>query len=236
MINEVYNIVQTILVKEQDGYLTPSEFNNLAHQIQQEIFREYFPQYSRDQVRAERGLVDRAEGNIQAQLGEKINYLAKTGTMAESGGVYTLPTDLYYILPDGIRVTTGGKIVEEVSRAASPYVALMTDNTESSAKSTYPTFKRTSSTQITTNTTGLGGLTIDYIKEPAAPKWTYNTVSGNPVFNISAGTYQDFELHPSELPEIVIRMVALFGINLDKFQVTQISQNMQAAEYSKDNQ
>lgn len=90
MINEVYNIVQTILVKEQDGYLTPAEFNNLAHQVQQEIFREYFPQYSRDQVRSERGLVDRAEGNIQSQLGEKINYLAKSDTMTESSGVYTL--------------------------------------------------------------------------------------------------------------------------------------------------
>lgn len=236
MLNEVYKIVQTLLVKEQDGYLTPAEFNNLAQQAQEEIFREYFDQYNRDETRAERGLIDRGLGNMPAQVREKIEYLATSTTLSESSGVYTLPSDLYYILSDGVRLSSNGRIVEEVKRSASPYVALMTDYTESNANSTYPFYKRTSSTQITTNATGLGDLTFDYIKVPAAPKWTYNTVSGNPVFNISAGDYQDFELHPSELPELVIRIMGYFGINLDKTELLQISQNQQAAEYSKNNQ
>ena len=37
----VYKTVLSILNKEQRGYLTPYEFNNIATQVQLEIFEEY---------------------------------------------------------------------------------------------------------------------------------------------------------------------------------------------------
>ena len=40
-VNDVYQTVLTILNKEQRGYLTPYEFNNIATQVQLEIFEEY---------------------------------------------------------------------------------------------------------------------------------------------------------------------------------------------------
>ena len=42
-INTVYTTVLYILNKEQRGYVTPSEFNSLATQVQDEIFNSYFP-------------------------------------------------------------------------------------------------------------------------------------------------------------------------------------------------
>jgi len=42
-INTVYNTVLYILNKEQRGYITPTEFNSLAVQVQEEIFESYFP-------------------------------------------------------------------------------------------------------------------------------------------------------------------------------------------------
>ena len=42
-INTVYNTILYILNKEQRGYITPSEFNSLASQVQEEIFESYFP-------------------------------------------------------------------------------------------------------------------------------------------------------------------------------------------------
>jgi len=41
-INEVYKIVLTITNKDNRGYITPEEFNNLADQAQNEIFESYF--------------------------------------------------------------------------------------------------------------------------------------------------------------------------------------------------
>ncbi len=41
-VNTVYPTVLSILNKEQRGYLTPFEFNNIAKQVQMEIFESYF--------------------------------------------------------------------------------------------------------------------------------------------------------------------------------------------------
>ena len=41
-VNTVYTTVLSILNKEQRGYLTPFEFNNLGRQVQLEIFESYF--------------------------------------------------------------------------------------------------------------------------------------------------------------------------------------------------
>ena len=42
-VNTVYQTVLQILNKEQRGYITPAEFNNLGQQVQLEIFEAYFP-------------------------------------------------------------------------------------------------------------------------------------------------------------------------------------------------
>ena len=42
-INTVYTTVLYILNKEQRGYVTPTEFNSIAAQVQEEIFNSYFP-------------------------------------------------------------------------------------------------------------------------------------------------------------------------------------------------
>ena len=42
-VNKVYRVVLSIINKEQRGYVTPTEFNSLATQVQEEIFNSYFP-------------------------------------------------------------------------------------------------------------------------------------------------------------------------------------------------
>ena len=44
-VNKVYKSVLSILNKEQRGYLTPAEFNNLARQAQLELVDKLFYQY-----------------------------------------------------------------------------------------------------------------------------------------------------------------------------------------------
>jgi hypothetical protein len=43
MINEVRNTVMAILNKDNNGYVTPEEFNLFAKQAQLELFEEYLP-------------------------------------------------------------------------------------------------------------------------------------------------------------------------------------------------
>ena len=45
-VNTVYTTVLSILNKEQRGYITPYEFNQLATQVQLEIFERFFEDYN----------------------------------------------------------------------------------------------------------------------------------------------------------------------------------------------
>ena len=47
MINEVRNTVMAVLNKDNNGYVTPEEFNLFARQAQLELFEEYFYDYSK---------------------------------------------------------------------------------------------------------------------------------------------------------------------------------------------
>ncbi len=46
-VNQVYKTVLSILNKEQRGYLTPYEFNNIARQVQLEILEKLFYDYNK---------------------------------------------------------------------------------------------------------------------------------------------------------------------------------------------
>ena len=46
MINEVRNTVMAVLNKDNNGYITPTEFNLFAKQAQLELFEEYFYEYN----------------------------------------------------------------------------------------------------------------------------------------------------------------------------------------------
>ena len=73
MISEVKNVVTTLLNKDQNGYITPSEFNILANNVQNEIFRGYFEDINRDGVKQKRGMTTKGYGNLAFNERQRIN-------------------------------------------------------------------------------------------------------------------------------------------------------------------
>jgi hypothetical protein len=62
---------------------------------------------------------------------------------------------------------------------------------------------------------------INYIRKPAEAKWVGGTLSGQIVANALAGDYQDFELHASEEPELVVKILAYAGVIIRAADITQ---------------
>ena len=62
---------------------------------------------------------------------------------------------------------------------------------------------------------------VDYIKKPKDPNWNYVAVNEKALYNSTNSV--DFELHPSEEPELVYRILALAGIAIQKPNLTQIA-------------
>ena len=75
-VNTVYQTVLLILNKEQRGYMTPTEFNNVATQVQLEIFEKYFEDLNQ-QVRVPQTNTDYA--NRPENIDEKMSIFRTSG-------------------------------------------------------------------------------------------------------------------------------------------------------------
>ena len=92
-VNTVYTTVLSILNKEQRGYLTPYEFNNLATQVQLEIFENFFEDYNQF-IRMPKTDVEFA--SRLDHISEEIQVFEKEEVAsAVTGNVYTQPTDVH---------------------------------------------------------------------------------------------------------------------------------------------
>lgn len=92
-VNTVYTTVLSILNKEQRGYLTPYEFNNLATQVQLEIFENFFEDYNQF-IRMPKTDVEFA--SRLDHISEEIQvFEEEENASAVTGNVYTQPINVH---------------------------------------------------------------------------------------------------------------------------------------------
>ena len=87
-VNTVYQTVLMILNKEQRGYMTPTEFNKVATQVQLEIFEKYFDDLNQ-QLRVPQTDTDYADR--VTNVDEKISLFKRFGDPTYSNGSFSMP-------------------------------------------------------------------------------------------------------------------------------------------------
>ena len=209
-VDTVYQRVLAILNKEQRGYLTPQEFNLFANQAQRDIFEQYF--YDINQFGRMHGN-DTEYSDMLNILNEKISGFEAEG--AVTGGT-ALPADLYrlgtvkvqYVDP----ITAATKIAEAERLTKGEYIYI------AQSPLTAPTVSRPIYTRDENQLKVYGpaqlttAVTCNYIKIPTTAEWNYTMVLGVPQYN--AGTSTNFQLHESEEPELVDKILELSGMLL----------------------
>ena len=206
-VDRVYQRVLILANKEQRGYITPQEFNLYANQAQMDIFEQYF--YDLNQFL-------RVPGNSTMHadmvdiLEEKISVFEVTASLPitnTAGNLNTLPR--FYRLSN---VRRGNISLESVSRKdfrlfqSSPLAA------PTAIRSIYMIDTINNTLQIAGGF--FGAVDIDYIQEPELVNWTYVVVKGKALYNANALDNQDFQLHPSEETELVLKILTLVGFTL----------------------
>lgn len=214
-IDTVYQRVLAILNKEQRGYITPQEFNLFANQAQLDLFEQYF--YDINQFGRLHGN-DTEYSDMLNVLNEKINIFEKNAVMTYANNYWAAPSDLYRI---------GTVIYNSIEAERVNANELLYIN---SAPLTKPTNERpvfvssSSGYKVYGNVELTSGVSCNYIKKPATAEWAYNPIAGT--YNSAAST--DFELHPSEETELVIKVLELAGLSIKDFSIYQASMQMEA--------
>lgn len=225
MIDSVRNTVHDFLEKNNRGWLKPERFNNYAHLAQLEVFESYFYDYNQWLAAQNNRMTNSHYSNIPAGIREKIDIFLKVNqsVTASSGSTYPMAADHYRLMD----VYYNGDFVDQVSYRR--YLMLNKSNL-TAPSTTYPVYVRSENSsdefpEITVYPVSITtGVTIDYVRVPATPKWTYTNVSGNPVFNQSASDYQDFEIHPSDEHRLVQKILGFAGVSIRESDIVQYAE------------
>tara|TARA_R100000544_G_scaffold36875_1_gene26184 strand:- start:10769 stop:11839 length:1071 start_codon:yes stop_codon:yes gene_type:complete len=173
-VNTVYTTVLTILNKEQRGYLTPYEFNNVANQVQLEVFEKFFEDYNQ-YIRMPKTNVEFA--SRMDHIREEFQVFEKTDNAsndpAATTNVYNQPTDLHRFGSASWNKGTNSPPIEILSNRDYNQIKLspLTQPTNNFPVAKYQQDKLTVFPSPTTfaNT----DVTFNYIRKPDLVRWGY---------------------------------------------------------------
>lgn len=218
-----------ILNKDNNGYLTPAEFNAFARLSQLEVFEDLYQKvndwYSKRNNRTSNsGIAD-----ITKHVTEDLEAFVKTGSLTlDTGSTFSLPTDTYTL----IDVLYTNKSVEKVSNHK---ITLLNNSNLTAPTIYYPAYVDRETKVTLYPDTITSGVSAIYIRLPEDPNWTYYTdLSGNPVFDVNNTDYQDFDLPKEYEKELVLRILAKAGVTLREADIINVVNAEEAKNEQKD--
>jgi len=223
-VDTVYQTVLALANKEQRGYITPQEFNLHAEHAQMSIFSQYF--YDLNQFKRVPGN-NTVYGNPIDILEEKISIFKQGPTTLSSSGVQlnAIGSDIYKLSQVTLFMSpTDTKVAEEI---------------------TYEDYHRTQNSPLIKATENRpvywikdakvymaplsnGTYQARWIRRPKKPNWTYIVIGEKPLYNSAATDHQDFELHPSEQTDLIIKILQLSGVTIKDYNLVQVAAQEEA--------
>ena len=201
-IDSVYKSVLVILEQEKRGVLTPTEFNKIATQAQQEIFTQYFDELNQLLRMPQTSL---AYADRMALLDEKISLFKREESLPLTSGKATLPTQVQEL----------GSVVyndREVQRIQKHELYTTNQSPLTAPTEYYPVYIYENKVVTIYPTTVTGEVEVNYLKYPNDPKWgfTIDPNLGNYVYNSISSV--DFELHQSDQPLLIDKVLGYAGV------------------------
>ncbi len=229
-VNAVYRTVLSILNKEQRGYMTPDEFNKTATQVQLDIFEKYFDDLNQ-QMRVPQTDTDYADR--QMNIDEKIAIFKTFGECAYQapGGYFTLPTVDFY--GNTVELYRLGSVVYndevELQRLDRNDFYYVEKSGLTRASLQFPNYLYENEFLFVRPTAITSRVTANYVRKPLDVRWgytvgpqgqyLYDSTIYEPTLNPTGST--QFELHPSEQSEVVIKILMYAGIIIRDPQIVQ---------------
>lgn len=222
-VDTVYKTVLSILNKEQRGYVTPSEFNKVAAQVQLEVFNSYFDDLSQLNKSVQ---VDIDYANKIDLLDEKLAIFKTSSTFSGTytGGIFPLPlsvSELGTVIYNEIELQRVQR-TELYNLNKSPYTA---------PSVSYPIYLYENGNLIVYPNTITSGISLNYVRKPVDPIWGFTVGtrgqyiydSGNYVPGIPSTGSRSFELHEKEQTTVILKILMYSGVIIQNPQIVQMA-------------
>ena len=231
-VNTVYTTVLSILNKEQRGYLTPYEFNQLATQVQLEIFEKFFEDYNQ-YIRMPKTDVEFAS-RVEHIRNEFQVFQENENASSHSANTYSQPTNLHRL--GSINYNKGFNSPEiEIISARDYTEQILSPLTAPTSNFPIAKYKQDKITVFptVTNTYANNDVTFNYIRKPKDVVWGYgvNTTLGNYVWDGTPGFALtpvipstgsvNFEISSSQQTEVILSILKYTGVIIRDPQIIQ---------------
>lgn len=235
-VNTVYTTVLTILNKEQRGYITPYEFNQLATQVQLDIFESYFENLNQ-QLRSGGNSSDYAdrlklleEKIAKFQLDETITLIGSQGLSI--GDLTTLTEPVYRL----------GAVYSNYENYTSVEAEEVTSNQFNKlkrSKLTTPSidwpvyYKQGNLIKLLPNNPTASNQTyqVEYIRKPKDVVWAYGVgAQGQYIWDevytgggaiVPASGSQNFEIDATDQTEVILKILMYAGVIIKDPEIVQ---------------
>jgi hypothetical protein len=203
-VNTVYKTVLLILNKEERGYVTPNEFNNIATQVQLEIFGNYHNDLNQ-QLRVPQTDTDYADR--VASIDERLSIFKTEGPATYTPTAGTIPahfslptTDIYGNTVDLFTLgTVSYKEQVELQRLQRMEFYNIQKSPLTKSTETYPTYLLENDRLYVKPDTVTSQINVNFLRKPLDTRWGYfvgsvgqliydSTVYGASLINTGAST------------------------------------------------
>lgn len=215
MINSVRATVMSAANKNNFGYITPEDFNLFAKQAQLSIFEDYFYQYNLWIIKQNVRQSGSGYSDIVKNIENVIDGFSTISTLTNvpTTSNFNIPADCYYL--NSLRY--GNK---EIDKVTADKILYLNSSNLTAPSTLYPAYVLNDSLVTVYPTTVASNVSLQYIRYPKDPKWTYvNIVAGEPLFDQSAVDYQDFELPLTDEPLLVSKILEFAGLSIREAEV-----------------
>ena len=88
-----------IINKDNNGFITPEEFNSFAKQAQLELFQQYFYDFQKAKISDMKGLESSGYSDITKQLDQTIDFFSKNEDLVYNSltGQFDLPANFFLL-------------------------------------------------------------------------------------------------------------------------------------------
>lgn len=225
-VNEVYSALKNLANKDERGFITPKVFNTFTTIAQNKIFNDLFNSTVKAKSYRMRNFDEAGDKSFTKRIQEDLAYFSKESTISQSSGVFEKPEDLARI----ISMKTHGAYV--FGQSTSTPIDVIYDESKieyilqsdlSAPSSTHPVAMVSEDIEVFPTT--IKKIKVRYYKYPegrnvstgerTALSPRYDALSlgaSNEVFN--PATSVDFELPDHYIPQLVIEIGKMIGINL----------------------
>jgi hypothetical protein len=131
-----------------------------------------------------------------------------------------------------VRYSAGGNIsINELQRVTRSELYHLLSSNLTKPNTTYPIYTYENNQLTVYPSTIQSGINVDYLRKPIEPKWNFtSSAAANYTYIYDATTSVNFELHPSDQTELILKTLLYAGVVIEDPTVIQVAAQQVALE------